>query len=190
MVRAGAHGEQEQFAIQHDIVTIGWNELPDISAIKDKEGLKKLYVTRNPEAKGMRLVRIVGQIWDFAKEIHKGDLVALPLKKQSAIMLGLIEGDYEYKELKQDIKHIRQVKWLKTIPRSEFDQDILFSLGAFSTVCEIKRNDAENRVKSMLGKPTGKKESEKYLRKEQQSQNVQDKEMTEALDLEQAQEIE
>ena len=38
MVRAGAHGEQEQFAIEHNIVTIGWNELADIRDIKDKYG--------------------------------------------------------------------------------------------------------------------------------------------------------
>jgi predicted Mrr-cat superfamily restriction endonuclease len=34
----------------------------------------------------MRAVRIVGQIWDFAKEINKGDIVALPLKSQSSIV--------------------------------------------------------------------------------------------------------
>ena len=88
--------------------------------------------------------------------------------------MGRIEGDYEYNELKHDIKNIRQVKWLKTIARSEFDQDILFSLGAFSTVCEIKRNDAENRIKSMLGKPLGKDESDKSLER-QQPKKVQDR---------------
>jgi len=42
------------------------------------------------------------------------------------------------------------VKWLNTdIPRSNFDQDILYSFGAFLTVCEIKRNDAEARVRAM-----------------------------------------
>ncbi|MBN2193312.1 MAG: hypothetical protein JW751_10895 [Polyangiaceae bacterium] len=33
------------------------------------------------------------------------------------------------------------------------DQDLLYSLGAFMTVCRIERNDAEGRVRRMIGKP-------------------------------------
>jgi restriction system protein len=98
----------------------------------------------------MNVTRMVGQIWDFAKQINKGDLVALPLKMQSAIALGRIEGDYEFKEIASGIKHIRSVKWLQILPRTRFDQDLLFSLGAFTTVCRISRNDAENRIKKLL----------------------------------------
>jgi len=54
--------------------------------------------------------------------------------------------------LADNIKHIRRVRWRKTIPRSAFGQDILYSLGAFMTVCKIERNDAENRVKNLLQK--------------------------------------
>ena len=49
------------------------------------------------------------------------------------------------------------------MPRSDFGQDLLYSLGAFMTVCRIKRNNAEDRIKAMLaGSPdpmlsTGKK---------------------------------
>jgi predicted Mrr-cat superfamily restriction endonuclease len=46
---------------------------------------KKLYIRPNPNNKKMRIIRMVGQIWDFAREIKKGDLVALPLKSQSTI---------------------------------------------------------------------------------------------------------
>ena len=152
LVRAGSYGEQEQGALEHNVVTIGWNELPDLSKIKDREELVKLYADVYPEHKKMKAANQVGQIWRFIHEIQKGDLVALPLKTKSAIAMGKVEGDYEYKEITNDIKHIRRVKWLKTIPRSSFDQDILYSLGAFMTVCQIERNNAENRVKNLLEK--------------------------------------
>ena len=32
------------------------------------------------------------------------------------------------------------------IPRSVFDQDLLYSFGAFMTICQVSRNDAEQRV--------------------------------------------
>jgi len=184
MVRAGAHGEQEQTALQNNIVTVGWNEVPDISKVTDRESLKKLYVSINPNAKGMHLSRMVGQLWDFVKEIKKGDLVALPLKTQSSIAMGRIEGDYEYREVAPNVKHIRQVKRLKTLPRSEFDQDLLYSLGAFSTVCEIKRNDAEDRINSMLGRTIDRKGTGKHPESQQQSRAAEENQAPQ--DLEQA----
>lgn len=154
LVRAGRHGEQEQGALEHSVVTIGWNEFSDLSNIKTRDELFELYgkVYLDRAVKKMRAINEVGQVWRFIREIQKGDLVALPLKTQSAIAIGKVEGDYEYRELTNIIKHFRRVKWLKTIPRSAFDQNILYSLGAFMTVCKIERNDAENRVKSLLQK--------------------------------------
>ena len=152
LVRAGRHGEQEQGALEHSVVTIGWNEFSDLFNIKTRDELAELYARINPAAKKMQTANVVGQIWRFVREIQKDDLVALPLKTQSAIAIGKVVGDYEYKELTNNIKHIRRVKWLKTIPRSAFDQDILYSLGAFMTVCQISRNNAGNRVKELLRK--------------------------------------
>jgi len=150
LVRAGRHGEQEQGALENNVVTIGWNELPDLSEVKTKSELVKLYRQVHPDAEKAPAANHVSQIWQFVHEIQKGDLVALPMKTRSGIEIGQIEGEYEYKALTDDIKHIRPVKWLRTIPRSAFDQDILYSLGSLRTVCGIKRNDAENRVKKLL----------------------------------------
>jgi restriction system protein len=44
LVRAGSHGEQEQGSLQNNIVTIGWNEIPDASRIDSKEELRDLYL--------------------------------------------------------------------------------------------------------------------------------------------------
>ena len=150
LVRAGRHGEQEQGALENNIVTIGWNELPDLSNVKSRKELTELYIRVHPSAKKAQVA--VGQVWRFVHEIQKGDLVALPLKTQSAIAIGKVEGEYEYKKLADNIKHIRRIKWLETIPRSTFEQDILYSLGSLMTVCQIERNDAENRVKKLLQK--------------------------------------
>jgi restriction system protein len=122
LVRAGPHGEEEQGALQHNVATIGWNEMPDVSKIDSKDTLKELYLKFHPNDKKMRAVRMVGQIWDFAKEITKGDIVALPLKSQSSIALGRVEGNYEFKEISPNIKHTRPVRWLRMVARSEFDK--------------------------------------------------------------------
>ncbi len=152
MVRAGRYGEQEATALEKEVVTIGWEDLKDLSSIKTKEKLEKLYWKTYPDATKRSAANEIGQIWRFIHDIKKGDLVALPLKTQSAIVIGKVKDDYEYTKLAENVKHIRKVKWLKTIPRSAFDQDLLYSLGAAMTVCQISRNDAEQRIKKLLDK--------------------------------------
>jgi restriction system protein len=94
----------------------------------------------------------VGQIWAFRERIQPGDLIALPLKTRAAIAIGRIKGPYQYRlDLPGDTRHVRAADWLRMdIPRSAFAQDLLFSLGAFMTVCRIQRNNAEERIKAVL----------------------------------------
>ena len=43
------------------------------------------------------------------------------------------------------------MEWRRSdIPRTAFDKDLLLSLGAFMTVCQIERNNAETRIRAML----------------------------------------
>ncbi|MDQ2900524.1 MAG: hypothetical protein M3Y07_12115 [Acidobacteriota bacterium] len=92
-----------------------------------------------------------GPAWAFRERIQKDDLVVLPLKRRSAIAIGRVTGGYTYLPGGTDDFHTGPVKWLKTdIPRSAFDQDLLYSLGAFMTVCQISRNNAETRIKAIL----------------------------------------
>jgi restriction system protein len=44
------------------------------------------------------------------------------------------------------------VKWIgEAVPRAHFGQDLLYSFGAFMTICRIQRNNAEARIAAMRG---------------------------------------
>lgn len=150
LVRAGQHGAQEETALNQNVVTIGWNEFSDLSNLKTRDELAKIYWKEYPDVSNNKAGNQIGQIWRFVHDIQVGDLVALPLKTESSIAIGRVEGNYEYRKLTEEVRHIRRVKWIKTIPRSEFDQDVLYSFGAIMTVCRIERNDAEKRVVQLL----------------------------------------
>lgn len=158
LVRAGKYGEAEATAIDKGLVTIAWNELPDLSAINDREAMSKLYREIHPDTSDRHIANQVGQIWAFRTRIQKDDLVVLPLKTRSAIAIGKMVGGYQYTDKFGDgIRHIRKVEWLRTdLPRTTFDQDLLYSFGAFMTVCQIERNNAEVRIRAILAgkKPT------------------------------------
>lgn len=151
LTRAGRFGEGETLALDKSVAVIGWEELPDLAAYPDRESLKAAIAAQYPDRSTGAVTNWAGQLWTFVHQINEGDLVALPLKSRSVIAVGRVEGPYAYRtDLGDKFHHVRPVKWLKEIPRTEFDQDLLYSLGAFMTVCQIKRGDAEARVKAML----------------------------------------
>lgn len=147
-VRAGRHGQQEQICLDEKLITIGWDNLPDLKIFKTRNDLfdayQEIYQQGNVKAS-----ITVGQIWRFANEIAVGDLVALPSKFQPVIHIGKVSGEYNH-EQKQDIIHWRKVSWLQTIPRAAFDQDLLYSFGSLLTVSQVSREKAAERVLALI----------------------------------------
>ena len=152
LVRAGRVGQSEDGALQYGVATIGWNDLQDLSAIKSREELRDLYEKVYPGTKKMAVANEVGQIWTFINRIQLNDLIVLPLKLRSAIAMGKVTGTYQYRtDLSANIHHVRPVEWIETdLPRTRFEQDLLYSFGAYMTVCQIQRNNAEERVRAIL----------------------------------------
>jgi len=146
LVRAGKFGDQEQIALDENVVTIGWNELPSLENVTSKNDLEILY----EQVYNEKVSNQINQIYRFLKEIQPLDLVALPLKSQSSIAFGIIETKYQFEELADNVKHIRRVTWKKIISRAQIPQDLLHSFGSLLTVCKIERNNAEDRIKELI----------------------------------------
>jgi restriction system protein len=87
----------------------------------------------------------------FCRTIQTGDWIAVPSKFNPTIHFGKVLGPCDYQPGAEYIyRNSRKVEWFALdIPRSRFDQDILYSLGAFLTICKIQRNNAEARIKEM-----------------------------------------
>lgn len=152
LVRAGGRGEYEQKFLDDSRVYLTWEGLNhDLSKLNSREELKELMRQVYPSASEKKIVHHAGQIWTFSHLLGKGDWVVLPSKYKPAIHVAEITGPYKYDPSAEDpFYHYHEVKWLETdIPRTNFDQDLLYSFGAFMTVCQISRNDAEQRVRSM-----------------------------------------
>ncbi|MDW7773742.1 MAG: restriction endonuclease [Desulfobulbaceae bacterium] len=152
LIRAGAHGEYEQKFIQENRVYVTWEYLDvNLAKLADRAALVEEMTKRYPDTKPKAILNWVSQVWPFAHEIQKGDLVVLPLKSQPAIQIGEITGNYHFEPAGPDpYFHWRPVKWIaEAVPRSHFGQDLLYSFGAFLTICRIQRNNAEHRINTM-----------------------------------------
>jgi restriction system protein len=152
MIRAGSHGEYEQKFLQEGRVYVTWEKLAhNLDKLADREALFTAMAQLYPDAKTKRLQNWVSQVWPFAHEIKKGDLVVLPLKTQPSICIGEVLSDYHFEPNGPDpFFHWRSVKWLaESIPRTYFSKDLLFTFGAFLTICRVQRNNAEARIIAM-----------------------------------------
>lgn len=153
LVRAGRYGEHETRFIEDGRIYLTWDDLTesDMHGIVDFEGIKQLVAQKYPGEPIRRIGNWSGQIWAFVLAMKPGDWVAVPRKSSGSIAIGEIQGGYTFTPGADPMyRHARTIKWLNTdVPRSAFDQDILYSLGAILTICEIKRNDAEKRVRAM-----------------------------------------
>jgi restriction system protein len=148
LVRAGRYGERESLDLEQSLVVIGWDDLPDLSNVQTREDLMAELSSAYPDDGHKRLLNWLAQLWAFVDSISVGDLVVLPSKGRSAVAIGRVTSDYEYRQdLPSDARHTRRVDWQTSdLPRTAIGQDLLYSLGAFLTVCEIKRHDAVNRL--------------------------------------------
>lgn len=152
LIRAGSHGEYEQKFIQENRVYVTWEGLDvDLSKLPNRAALSESMEQRYPDTKPKAIMNWVSQVWPFAHEIKKGDLVVLPLKTQPVVYIGEVMGDYHAETKGPDpFFHWRSVKWVgEAVPRTHFGQDLLYSFGAFLTICRIKRNNAEQRITAM-----------------------------------------
>jgi restriction system protein len=94
-------------------------------------------------------------MWSFIHEIHKGDMIILPRKRLRVIAVGRVSGEYQYRE-ELDAPHVRPVDWeAQDIPRSDFDQDLLNSMGGLATVFRVRASDAESRIDGISAKHLG-----------------------------------
>lgn len=149
--RSGRHCEHETKFLDEGRIYLTWDRLDrDLDQVTSRDELMTVLEEVYPKAGPGRRRQNSGQIWAFAKRMSKGDWVCMPSKRKT-IHIGEITGDYTHDPKAEDpYFHYRTVKWLETdIPRTNFDQDLLHSLGAFSTICQIKRNDAEARIRAM-----------------------------------------
>ncbi len=151
LTRAGRFGEDEEAALHSQLAIIGFTDIPSLESAKDYDAVFDLVKANMPGGKSRAIGNRAGQLWAFVVAMKEGDLLVMPCKLTSHLALGRVTGPYRYQEAGGQLRHTRPVKWERPdVPRTAFEQDLLHSFGAFMTVCNISRNDAERRVAAVL----------------------------------------
>jgi len=154
LVRGGKLGEHEDRFFTTERIYLTWDNLgtTELEKAKDYPGIRAMAAKLMEGDSPSRIGNTAGQWWAFTLGMQAGDIFVLPRKNKGMIAIGEIAGPATFDPC-ADLAywHSRPVKWLvKDVPRTAFDKDLLFSFGAIMTICEIKRNDAEKRVREFL----------------------------------------
>lgn len=151
LCRAGKLGEYEQKFIEDRRIYCTWDNLPrSIASFEARDDLHRFF-TDQGDVKDKTATNWVSQVWPFCHEMRIDDWVLLPSKVAPVIHVGRITGGYVFDEQgRMPFQHYHDVDWFaKDIPRTAFEQDILYSLGAFMTICRIKQQD---RIKAIVNR--------------------------------------
>lgn len=152
LIRAGAHGEFEQKFLQEKRVYCTWDDLDvNLADLTERDQLGNALRDVHPNAKEKTVMNWTAQVWPFAHEMKAGDWVVIPLKTQRAIQVGELTGEYHFNAKgPSPYFHWRPVQWIgEAVPRDHFGKDLLNTLGAAMTICRVRKNNAEERLRAM-----------------------------------------
>ena len=126
-------------AQKEGFICIGWTKIGDLAPYDSRDKMKAAYRKALPDASDGHIRSSYGQVFRFAHEMDIGDPVVYPIKGSRDILIGEISGPYRWASDDQllvasDYCNVRNVKWLRLVPRIVFSQDALHSFGGFSSV--------------------------------------------------------
>lgn len=150
MVRGDKYGQYQSLALEKGF-SYHFSQVSDLSNATSRETVLEIQRKARPDAKESQIRSWGAQLYAIAQRIQKDDLIAMPLKNRPQIAIGKATGPYQYRTDLGDIHHTVPVRWIRDdIPRTSFEQDLLYSLGSARTVCQVTRNNAEQRVLEIL----------------------------------------
>jgi restriction system protein len=130
---------------------VDFHEIGDLSVAHDLPAMRALVAPILSDRSEGAIGNYAAQLNAFANRMEIGDLVVLPLKNVGRLALGRVTGPYRYLTEPGVLNHVRTVEWVRTdVSRASINQDLLYSLGAFSTVVQISRNDAAYRLGKIM----------------------------------------
>ncbi|WP_396645941.1 restriction endonuclease [Microbacterium sp.] len=151
LVRGSKNYAFDSWMLEKGYTAVDFSEVGDLSVAKDLPAMRALVSPAMPEKGEKAVGNYAAQLNAFANRMSIGDIVVLPLKSVGRLAFGVVTGPYQYLPGTGVLNHVRAVHWKRPdVARAAINQDLLYSLGAFSTVVQISRNDAAFRLGRVL----------------------------------------
>lgn len=115
------------------IMAIGWDGTGNLNEYDNKEDIRKKVVELYRNDPNASAKNDTTCLWQFANEIHIGDIIYVKHGRKQLFGRGIVESDYYYDETRNEYQHCRKVKWTD---KGEWN---LNSQTALKTLTDISR---------------------------------------------------
>jgi len=153
IIRAGRHGEREQWALSQGLAGAGFHEVPDMGPASSKAKVRAMVNSAYSAAPLGRQANFAGQLWALRGAVKPGDLIVMPMKTSKRIAIGICTSGYSFRtdESDADSRHTIAVDWKVTdIPRSAIKDDLLNTINGAMTIFQASKNNAEARLRQVM----------------------------------------
>ena len=151
LVRGSKNFGYDDWMLENGYTAVDFREVGDLSEANDLSAMRLLLASAMPDKSEKAIGNYAAQLNAFANRMAIGDIVVLPLKNVGRLAFGVVTGGYQYLPGGGVLNHVRRVEWRRVdVARTATNQDLLYSLGAFSTVVQISRNDAAFRLTKVM----------------------------------------
>ncbi|MBQ9290548.1 MAG: restriction endonuclease [Clostridia bacterium] len=135
----GIHTYDDNLFLKDGVIAIGWKEIGDLSLLPtDREAMKAIYAKAYPNDPKGSIPTGVGMLYRFFREMKEGDYVVYPSKMDHQINIGVVTGPYYFDPKEERYPQKRNVKWVKSLPRTAFSQGALHEIGSALSLFSVR----------------------------------------------------
>lgn len=151
VVRAGENLSCLPLFVAHDVVGIGWSEIPQSPIGLTRPQLEGLIASTYPASSPATVSNYTGQVWHFINTISPGDLVVVPLESSATFRVAQVLGQAESRPELPAFCAFRTVEWLaESVPADSLAEDLRSALGAIMTFFRPRAHAAELRLRHVV----------------------------------------
>ncbi|MEF9973842.1 MAG: AAA family ATPase [Clostridia bacterium] len=92
--------------IRKGVLSLGWDELGDLSAYQDKNAIQKRLSELNEGGSNAAYA-----CWQFSNEMQIGDIVYVKKGMSQLVGRGVVRSDYQYNPSRAEYRNIRKAEW-------------------------------------------------------------------------------
>ena len=145
--RSGVKSTYIETYIENNKIYLPWNGYEkDFNGLDKDELIELICNEKRTKANDTATHNWYGQIVAFSQIMNKDDIVIIPNYRKKTFLIARIIGDYEY-NANDVFFHSRKVKFIGEIKKSILSQILQYTLGAYRTVFQVKK---ENHRKEIL----------------------------------------
>lgn len=117
-------------------ISVGWEELGDLSVYKDQDELKSKYIQLySPKEEPKNNTKC---LFEFANVLKPGDIVFARDGRSIVLGVGKVTSDYIHNAAEKSHSHKRKVEWLK-VGEWDLPEDALFGIKTLTNITKFKK---------------------------------------------------